>query len=269
MSHKSNDFSLDEGLKDCQVVVDNTYESAKLDFTRCASCTGGRSCSKCQAGRYDVVSSGDDTGPVLVPLSVGSCRKYAEVKARRRFYMRCSLGLEIAVACGHVVRVFTLSESDYAIGMDLNFGDAVRKFFGKMQYDYGRVIPRYVITHAGKSGVRLDRHVLCYGTGKLDVLELDKHWHKVYGSKLTGMAKVWSPRGLSFYLAKYLGNSDEKFVEARMSSRWVFPGWWKFNLAYHQAYGVYPPVALFVGLLRLPEDVRKREVSELMKVWSM
>ena len=262
--------TLAEGAEDCQVVVDNPYKSEVIDFSGCSSCLGGRNCSKCQRGLYDVVRSEElEDRPVLVPLSVGSCRKATEVKARRRFYMRCSLGLEIALAAGHVVRVFTLSESDYAIGMDLDFGNAVRKFFGKMQYDYGCLIPRYVITHAGKSGVRLDRHVLCYGTGKLDVLEMDKHWHKVYGSKLTGMAKVWSPRGLSFYLAKYLGNSDEKFVEARMSPQWVFPGWWKLNLKYHQAYGVYPPIGFFVGLLRLPESVRKREVNELLEVWSL
>ena len=83
------------------------------------------------------------------------------------------------------------------------------------------------------------------------------------------MAQVWSPRGLSFYLAKYLGNSEERFVEARMSPAWVFPGWWKFNLAYHKAYGVYPPLKLFVWLLGLSEAERKWEVSEYLRVWSL
>lgn len=267
--NNDNELSLNEGGSDCQVILENPHKSEPLNLSLCSACPGGRACTHCQAGRYDVERKGRARARVLVTLSDGTSRIERGRKARRRFYVRCSMGLEIAMARGHVVRVFTLSESDYAIGMGLNFGKAVNKFFVKMQYDYGCVIPRYVITHVGKSGVRLDRHIVCYGTGKLDVLAMDAHWHKVYGSKLTGMAQVWSPRGLSFYLSKYLGNSEEKFVEGRMSPAWVFPGWWKFNLAYHQAYGVYPPVSVFVWLLELPEEERRREVDEYMRVWSL
>ena len=182
--------------------------------------------------------------------------------------MRCTLGIEIALTYGYIVRAFTLTESDYAIGMDLDFGLACKKFFMKMQYDYGKPIPRYVITHQPPGGDRLDRHVICFGTGKLDVLDLDKHWHKVYGSKLTGMEKVWSPRGLSFYLANYLKADSDKFVKATMSPSWVFPGWWRFNLAYHKAFGVYPAIDGFVHLLHLPASVRKVEVDDYMRIWT-
>lgn len=206
---------------------------------------------------------------VLVPLALRVEDFSRKRRIRNRFFVRCSLGLEIALAAGHVVRVFTLTESDYAIGMGLDFGDAVHKFFIKMHHDYGSAIARYVVTHASPGKGRMNRHVICYGTGRLDVLDLDKHWHKVYGSKLTGMERLWSPRGFTFYLSKYLAKGDEEFVKASMSPRWVFPGWWRFNLAYHKAYGEYPPLELFVGLLRLPEDVRRSEVSELLRIWSL
>jgi hypothetical protein len=149
----------------------------------------------------------------------------------------------------------------------LDFGLASKKLFMKMQYDYGVPIPRYVITHQARGSDRLDRHVICYGTGKLDVIDLDRHWHKVYGSKLTGMEKVWSPSGLSFYLADYLRGDGEKFVKAVMSRQWVFPKWWKYNLAYHKAYGVYPSVRDLAGLVQMPEVERKAEVDSLLSIW--
>lgn len=182
--------------------------------------------------------------------------------------MRCVLGIEIALAAGFIVRAFTLTESDYALGMGLDFGRASMKFFQKMQYDYGRSIPRYVITHHAFGSARLDRHVICFGTPKLDVLAMDKHWHKVYGSKLTGMEKVYSPRGLAFYLCQYLVADGDKFVKATMSPQWVFPKWWQYNLAYQKAYGVFPPLERFVELVRLPGDVRKAEVDSLLYIWS-
>jgi hypothetical protein len=259
-------------------------------FSKCLVCPGGRSCLKCLSGFYaeekPCYSIGghhclscsrvlcpyfDETvfprPAVLIPLSDGTSKYSAKLKARRRFYMRCVLGIEIALAVGERVRVFTLSESDYALGMGLDFGSACNKFFTRMSQEYGGAIPRCVVTHHVPGSVRSDRHVICHGTGWLNADNLDKHWHKVYGSKLTGLEEVWSPRGLAFYLVKYLG-ADEKFVSGSMSPGWVFPGWWQFNLAYHKAHGEYPRLDVFVKLLGLPEAVRKHEVEDLLTVWS-
>jgi len=298
-SHHNINLSLATSGSDCQVLLAtqaNVVSRVKYDFVKCLSCTGGRSCLKCVSGAYDdarrCYSIGgrhclsclrvacpffDETAfprararAVLVPLSVASSRiSHNRKKVRNRFFMRCVLGIEIALAAGFRVRAFTLSESDYALGMDLAFGRAANKFFVKMNYDYGKPVPRYVITHQAVGSARLDRHVICFGTGRLDVLELDRHWHKVYGSKVTGMEEIWSARGLAFYLARYLGGNEEKFVKASMSPHWVFPKWWQFNLAFHRAYGEYPSLDLFVKLLRLPEDYRAHEVDDYLKIWSM
>jgi hypothetical protein len=181
--------------------------------------------------------------------------------------MRCVLGIEVALARGLSVRAFTLTESDYAIGMGLDFGLASKKLFMKMGYSAGSPVGRMVITHHRPGAERLDRHVLCVGTGWLDVFDLDKHWHKVYGSKLTGMERVWSARGLSFYLARYMGAGEEKFVKAEMSPQWVFPKWWRYNLAYHKAYGEYPSVEHLAKLASLPSGVRKVEVDDWLHIW--
>jgi hypothetical protein len=220
------------------------------EFTDCLKCDKGQNCRKCRQGVYQ--SEAD--APVLVPLSAQS----AEFKNRRRksrFFKRCSIGLEVATAAGYVTRCFTLTESDYAIGNNLDFGEAAHKLFTKMRYDYGQKMAYFWVEHRQGDKLRLNRHVLCYGTHKLDVFDLDHHWHKVYGSKLTGMEKVWSPAGLSFYLAKYL-NSNEGFVRAFMSQNWVFLGWWKFNLDYHIRFGVYPTVDQLARLAIMTPAVR-------------
>lgn len=270
VTRQYNDIRLAESEGGCQALETeaNSFHPAPRDLSRCLSCPGGFSCVKCQSGFYDPQEK--RPRPVLVPLTyeVTEKKRYQKKKRRNRFYMRCVLGIEIALAAGFIVRAFTLTESDYALGMGLDFGRASMKFFQKMQYDYGRSIPRYVITHHAFGSARLDRHVICFGTPKLDVLAMDKHWHKVYGSKLTGMEKVYSPRGLAFYLCQYLVADGDKFVKATMSPQWVFPKWWQYNLAYQKAYGVFPPLERFVELLRLPGDVRKAEVDSLLYIWS-
>lgn len=284
-----NDISLAEGVSGCQDSVGNQPVKRSFDWSRCLACSGGRSCLKCQAGVYVDEQPCRCVGgrgclrcqrvvcpfvnatrrPVLVPLTYEVAEKcrYRNRLRRNRFYMRCVVGIEVALAAGFVVRAFTLTESDYALGMGLDFGLACKKFFMKMQYDYGIPIPRFVITHRAVGSVRLDRHVICFGTGKLDVLALDSHWHKVYGSKLTGMERVWSPRGLAFYLARYLESGEEKFVKANMSPSWVFPKWWQYNLAYHKAYGEYPTVEHLAGLVKCPVGVRKAEVDSCLSIW--
>jgi hypothetical protein len=213
-----------------------SVDEISAELKDCLHCDKGRSCRKCREGFYQ----NEAHSPVLVPLNAQSA-DFKNRKRKSRFYKRCSIGLEVAISAGYFARCFTLTESDYAIVNDLDFGTAAHKLFTKMRSDYGQKMAYFWVEHRQGDKLRLNRHVICYGTDKLDAISLDNHWHKVYGSKLTGMERVWSPAGLSFYLAKYL-NSNEGFVRAVMSQNWVFPGWWKFNLDFHARFGVYPTI---------------------------
>jgi hypothetical protein len=245
--------TINERIPNSDVESNNTSEGSLCvvdgELKSCLRCDKGQSCRKCRQGFYQ----NEAHSPVLVPLNAQS----AEFKNRRRksrFFKRCLIGLEVATTAGYVTRCFTLTESDYAIGNNLDFGEAIHKLFTKMRYDYGQKLAYFWVEHRQGDKLRLNRHVLCYGTNKLDVFDMDHHWHKVYGSKLTGMEKVWSPAGLSFYLAKYL-NGSEGFVRAFMSQNWVFPGWWKLNLDYHTRFGVYPTVAQLAEIVMMnPRD---------------
>lgn len=273
--HNLTASSLSVAVSDCQVLAGLDHATPVVQtssplagpswLSHCLQCPGGRSCHKCQAGVY---APKVRHPPVLVPLSY-DVAEFRRRKRRNRFYMRCVLGIELALSRGQIVRAFTLTESDYAIGQGLDFGLASKKLFMKMAYDYGGAIPRYVVTHHAPGSVRLDRHVICYGEKKLDVIDLDNHWHKVYGSKLTGMERVWSPKGLAFYLGRYLQAGDEKFVKANMSPGWVFPGWWRLNLAFHRSELRYPPLEFFSHFLDLPRSQLQAEVDDYLYIFSV
>lgn len=237
-------------------------ELMEYDFDRCRVCVSGRNCRKCLRGDYKISPSSR-----LVPLPYET----QELKHRRqkRFYMRCALGIEVALENGNIVRAFTLTESDYALGMGLDFGKAWNKLLVKMRYDYGGVFPYCLVEHEQGDRQRRNRHVICYGTGLLDQVALDEHWRKVYGSVISGMERVWSPRGLAFYLSKYLTSSSDSFVRAIMSTKWVFQGWWKFNLAYHRLYGAYPNVEVLAALSRMSPSVVECELEWLLETGSM
>jgi hypothetical protein len=192
-----------------------------------------------------------------------SSRKAKYLRRRNRFYVRCTVGMEVAMLNGHVMRAFTLTESDYALGMGISYREAVNKFFTWLKY-YFVELAYYWVEHEQGDKQRRNRHVLCYGTEKLSAVALDNEWHRVYGSKVTGLEKIWSPRGFGFYLSEYLGGED-RFVRAIMSRKWVFPGWWKFNLDYHGRYGEYPSVERLASLSEMSPEARAGALEWLIE----
>lgn len=250
LGNKNNQFA--ERVPTAQA----TERSSAFLFDNCLTCPGGRNCHKCQAGVY---------GTVLVPLSLAS-REITKRKRKSRFYVRCKVGIEVALERSLIVRAFTLTESNRALEYELDYGKAVDKFFNKMRRQYPD-LAYYWVEHRQGDLARCNRHVICYGTGFLNVSDLEKEWQKVYASKVTGMEKIWSSKGFAFYLSKYLAKTDnDEFSRARMSESWVFPHWWQFNLDYKKASGNYPTVQDYARLSALPDNERANALSwELLK----
>jgi hypothetical protein len=173
----------------------------------------------------------------------------------RRFFVRCRDGILVAQERGYTVRTFVLTESDYAIGMGLDYGRAVNKFNTKLRYDYGRDIGLLWVEHLQGEKVRRNRHIVEWGVLKLDLDDLNDYWLKVYGSLITWRKKehggmvVSSAEKWANYLAEYF--SGEGFVRARFSNNWVFPGWFEYGKWSREVYGAYPSIAelaLLAGL---------------------
>jgi len=195
-------------------------------------------------------SSTESSPVVFIPLSSAKCINSA-VKLRHRkgkFYIKLALGLTVVFLLGQRAICFTLSESDYAQGMDLVFGRALRLFTQQVFRHYHK-FPYCWVEHLQGDKLRLNRHFIGYGIQFLDAKYLDNLWHQFYGSKLTGVEAVWSEKGFAFYLAKYLGK-EEKFTRARFSQDWIFRGWWKFSKSYHKQYGFYPSAEMLVGIIK-------------------
>lgn len=173
----------------------------------------------------------------------------------KRFYIRCREGVRIAQKRGYLVRTFVLTESDYAIGMNLSWSKAVHRFGEKLRYDYGRDVGLLWIEHLQGDKVRRNRHIVEWGSAKLDLEDLNDYWLKVYGSLITwrkskyGGMQVGSAEKCARYLSKYV--SGEGFVRARFSNNWVFKGWFEYGKWCRKSFGVYPSVdefALLAGM---------------------
>jgi len=173
----------------------------------------------------------------------------------KRFFIRCREGIWIAQMRGYVVRTFVLTESDYAIGMNLSWSKAVNKFGVKLRYDYGRDIGLLWVEHLQGEKVRRNRHIVQWGSAKLNLDDLNSYWLKVYGSLLTwrkrrrGGMIVGSAEKCARYLSKYV--SGEGFVRARFSNNWVFQGWFEYGKWSKKCYGEYPcldELALLAGM---------------------
>lgn len=217
-------------------LVDNT--STQNSLSQCLSCRGtGRSCRKCLAGYYDVE-------PCTCSLNDAKSTKLTKQKLhfrQSRFFVRLTIGIRVAMSTGRPVRAFTLTESNQAIENHLDYGKAVNKFFLSLRREYGVKMAFAWVEHCQGDKKRKNRHILVYDTDRLSAEFLEAQWQKYYMSKVTGLEMVWSPKGLAFYLAKYL-NSDDKFIRARFSNNWIFPFWWQWSKIYQREHGHYPSV---------------------------
>jgi hypothetical protein len=215
----------------------------------------GRSCRKCRAGSYPTV---------LVPLRLRNVLNPKKLKIRKnRFNIRLVKGLEVARLLHKKSITFTLSESDYAQGMDLSFRNGIKKFNQKIMRLYG-AFPYCCIDHLQGDKQRVNRHYICYGVDWLSPKILDDAWHDFYGSKVTGLERVRNEKGLAFYLAKYMGK-DEKFVKARFSESWIFPKWWQFTRQYHKNFNFYPETETLARLSVMSQSDRSNEIEWLLR----
>ena len=175
---------------------------------------------------------------------------------KSKFYVRIAIGLTVAFLLGMPAVAFTLSESDYAQGMDLVFGRALRLFTQQVFRRYGK-FPYCWIEHLQGDKLRLNRHFIGYNVPFMDAKYLEVVWQTFYASKLTGLEKIYYPKGLAFYLAKYMGKG-EKFTRARFSQDWIFRGWWKVSKQFYAEYKRYPTaeeLAHLAGSQHLQSDL--------------
>lgn len=173
----------------------------------------------------------------------------------QRFFVKCRDGIRVAQARGYIVRTFVLTESDYAIGMGLDYGRAMNKFNAKFRYDYGDDTGMVWVEHLQGEKVRRNRHVVAWGAAKLNMDDLNDFWLKVYGSLVTWRKKrhggmiVTSAEEAAKYLSEYF--AGEGFMRARFSYNWVFPGWFEYGKWHHEAFGDYPGIAELAALAGL------------------
>lgn len=170
--------------------------------------------------------------------------KLCRARMARRFYVQCRDGIWVAQERGLTVRTFVLTESDYAIGMELDWQAALRKFYKKMRYDYGQDVGMCWVEHLQGEKVRRNRHIVEFGAEKLDLEDLNDFWLRVYGSLVTWRKKrrggmvVGSAEKCARYLAEYF--TGEGFVRAHFSHNWVFPGWFDYGKWCRKVDGAYP-----------------------------
>lgn len=168
----------------------------------------------------------------------------AREQKAKRFYVKCLNGILVALERDYRVRIFTLTESDYALGMGLDFGKCVQGFEHKLRHDYGRDVGFVWVEHLQGDKQRLNRHFIEWGRQKLDAVELDNYWRMKYGSFLSRMTEVKSggdAEKVARYLARYV--AGEGFVKARFSYNWVFPRWFDFGKWVKREFGYYPSVS--------------------------
>jgi hypothetical protein len=181
----------------------------------------------------------------------------------------------VAQARGFTVRTFALTESDYAIGMDIDFGKAVDKFNKKLKYDYGLgnglEMGYSWVEHEVEGTIRLNRHVTQWGTKPLDMNELNDHWHKLYGSLVTWRKKkhggmvVDKAENHARYLARYV--AGDGFKRAHFSHNWVFPGWFDYNKHVKDTINRYPSIYELAALADMTTHERLQQPLYLS--WSL
>ena len=197
--------------------------------------------------------------PVLVPLNdAKSTKRQQQNKHFRqsRFFVRLQTGIQVANSIGQPARAFTLTESDEAIASSIDFGRALNKFHLAFRREYGGRVAVAWVEHRQGDKKRFNRHVITYNSGKLNPEFLETKWQRYYKSKVTGLELIWSPKGFSFYLTKYLGN-DDKFVRARFSNNWIFPNWWQWSKLYKREHGYYPSVETVTTVSMLVNQQRE------------
>lgn len=161
------------------------------------------------------------------------------------FYVRLVEGILVAQELGYPVRWFTLTESDYALGMGLDFGGAINKLNGKLRHDYG-VLGYAWVEHLQGDKERRNRHLIEWGKAKLNPQELDDYWLKIYGSKVTGLAAVKHAKKAAHYLSQYV--AGEGFQRARFSNNWIFSGSFEFSRWVKRSLGYYPDIETLAKL---------------------
>jgi hypothetical protein len=136
-----------------------------------------------------------------------------------------------------------------------------------MRDKYGKKFQYACVEHRQGDMVRRNVHVVVYGTGYLDKDWCEKTWARLYGgSFLSKIELVWSAKGLSFYLSKYL-TSEESFVRSWTSQGWVFPGWWDFNLYCKRTLGFYPSAKLLAELSKQTQYERITNSVPYLNYW--
>ena len=183
--------------------------------------------------------------------------------------MRAYTGMEIGIQRGYRFRWFVLTESDAAIKAGISFSkqfNRLRTWLKKrlagpfeyiiVEHEQGEILP-------GLNRRRRNWHILSYGSDRLPVEEIRAYWLAHFQSTVTGMAEVKDIQKSIRYLAGYLA-AEDKFVKARMSHGWVFPGWISLTKSYKRAFGQYINRHDLTWLALLDPEQRKVELSWVM-----
>jgi len=219
-----------------------------------------------------------DADPLYLSISYDnvSSSTISQSDAERRsriFYIKAVTGVAVALARDQRLRWWTFTESDLGIMSEKDVWFEFRLARQMIRRHYGEEVQMIIVEHRqGKfhdwigelrhgDCQRHNYHVIEAGKVKLDVMELEAYWQEHYSSKVTGMEEIVNPEKAVSYLCGYVTDA-EKFIKARFTHNWVFPGWWEYTKYWRKSLSVdgsYPEtgdivrMALMSGIERSSE----------------
>ena len=189
------------------------------------------------------------------------------------FKVRAHRGVACGKKKGKMFRAFELTESDEALAAKLDYSKAFHAFIRQLRrwcedLQYQVVVHKQGETSRVTGERRRNWHLLTYGTKKIPVFKVEKLWRRLYLSGVRGMRGVQNIERSINYMVAYVGN-DNKFISARSSQGWVFPGWIGWSKWYRRHFspdGSYPAEKALAWLsLMSPSERDEITLQSLMK----
>ena len=203
------------------------------------------------------------------PLYLSNGEQSAEKWRRKvgKFYVRAYRGTACGVAKRYRFRWFTLTESDEAIEVGIDFGKEFHRFITWLRYRC-KDFQYLVVVHRQGDKWRRNFHVLSYGSDKLPVDAMREYWKRRYMSTVSGLQEIRNIESAVKYLVKYVSD-DEKYVRSWTSQGWVFRGWLSWSRWWRKNWsrdGSYPSQEALAALsLMSPDEREEITLQSMMK----
>lgn len=192
-----------------------------------------------------------------------------------RFLGQLMTGVEVGKSQNQVFGWFVLTESDEALAAGLSWSKASHQFFMWFRWKFPGIQYGWVEHRQGNPSKvtgekRRNVHVMWRWEKDIEPSAVAREWERVYLSWVDKIEVLprYRLKKSGRYLAGYLSGpvaewdaTQEKFIRARFSRGWVFPGSTAHYRAYKRATGHAPPVGYMVSMANLPPEVLEQELD--------